>query len=105
MTPIIIVMYSMTSGVSLGSSSSGIRRLLMTTIVSTTAHAAAIARVRTSHSDMDSSCGTREAKGRAAGHLDRARRMAVARTAGAVIMRVAVTTEVPLFGSARVARR
>lgn len=41
----------------------------------------------------------------APGHLDRGRRIAVASTAGAVIMRVAVTTEVPLFGLACVARR
>ncbi|MET7367781.1 hypothetical protein ABZS61_18380 [Streptomyces sp. NPDC005566] len=51
-TPIIIVMYSMTSGVSDGSSSSPMRRLLRTAMVRTTAQAEAMAMVRTSHSDM-----------------------------------------------------
>ena len=88
-TPIIIVMYSMTSGVSDGSSSSGAVRCRTTVMMTTTAQAASIARVRTSHSDKGCLQGQR---GRSA---------ATASTAGAVMSRASETGDGPLRAGRR----
>ncbi|MGX1273704.1 hypothetical protein RKD18_006898 [Streptomyces phaeoluteigriseus] len=76
-TPIHMVMYSMTSGVSDGSSSSDAVRCRTKVTAITTAHAASIARVRTSHSGKRCLLEVRQ----------RGRSAATAMTAGAVMSR------------------
>ncbi len=69
----------------------------MTTIVRTTAQAAAIARVRTSHWDKEIPLSV--------GQRERGRRMAAAKIAGAATSSTTDTSEGPLSGLARRAPR
>ncbi|GGR52931.1 hypothetical protein GCM10010282_52350 [Streptomyces roseolus] len=73
----------------------------------TTAQAAAIARVRTSHSDMGVRSSSRESDGEVVRGVprpgpdqreERGRRIAVARTAGAVMRSIVVTGDAVLLG-------